>query len=404
MKESELYHIWAKQLVNHDLRTITGEPVRVLYPGNLNSDKGADFKDANLKIGDQVFHGDVEVHINKRDWNYHKHQHDTEYNKVILHLIWANDNSVVKTEANNAIPTLLLSDFYLPTPEVTKKIAYDCHFFSGLDKEQLNYVLLKCGQKRLREKAEKYQQLSYVEPVEETIYRFIAVALGSPNNSLGMTLVASSIKKRKLVELEESVLPAFIEEKLDLVGLNEKSSNSKIWNKFRIRPASQPAKRVKEFIELRWKFRNINLALVIWDEFNESSDLKNFINKMEKLFSTEQGNTPFGKEIVKIIIFNSLLPWLYSLVIELKHKKNLVKIDSYIKDFPRIGNNRVTSTFGNKISDYQINKLSKKEIYCQGMYYLMNNFCRRHDCQSCRNERDSYLTLREINERYKARK
>lgn len=404
MKEAELYHIWARQLVNHDLRTTTGVPVRVLYPGNLNSDKGADFKDANLKIGDQIYHGDVEIHLNKRDWNSHKHQYDTEYNKVILHLIWNNDNSVVKTEAEQDIPTLLLSDFYLPTPEVTKKIAYDCHFFTGLDKEQLNYLLLKCGTKRVVAKAEKYHQLSFVEPAEETIYRLLAIALGSPNNGLGMTLVASTIKKRNLIHLSEKELTTLIEEKLKFVGLSQENGNSKIWNRFRIRPASQPAKRVKEFIELRWKFRESNLALLIWDEFAASSTVPSFLTKVEELFELEPGNKPFGKEIVKIITFNSLFPFLYCVAVSLKHKKNLAKIDNYIKEFPKIGKNRVISTFGNKISEYQITNLTKREIYYQGMYYLMNNFCRRHDCQSCRSERDSYLTLREINKRYEVRK
>lgn len=395
MLEKELYSIWAYQRVNHDLHTISGEKVRVLYPGNLNSDKGADFKDASLKIGEKEYHGDVEIHIKKRDWLNHKHQNNPEYNKVILHLIWENDNSIVKTNSQQAIPTLLLSDFYLPEKELTQKIEYDCHFFSGLDKNQLNYLMLKCGEKRLIDKAELIRQVSYLEPAEETLFKAIARALGSPNNKLGMKLVASKVKKRELLDLRESDLFEYSERILRDVGLTDHNRNSVVWQKFRIRPASQPVKRVREYIQFRWKLRKGNFAIKIWDCFNDSENLKDFIKLVEELFHSVNNQKHFGKEIIRSIIYNSLFPFLYALATDLKHKKNLAKINQYIKQFPKLSNNRVINSFMNKISDYQKANFENKEVYYQGLYYLMNSYCRRHDCKLCRQERDSYLTLRE---------
>ncbi len=395
MRENELYSIWAYQKLNHDLYTTSGEQVRVIYPGNLNSDRGADFKDATLKIGDKEYHGDVEIHIKKRDWLNHKHQNDPEYNKVILHLIWENDNSQVLTNSQQTIPTLLLSEFYLPEKDIPQKIAYDCHFFSGLDKHQLNYVLLNCGQKRLKAKAELVRQISYLEPYEESIYKAIAGALGSPNNKLGMKLLASKVKKRELISLSDRDLLAYSEKILSQIGLTENNSNSSIWQKFRIRPASHPAKRVTEYIQLRWSLRQENLAIVVWDSFNASLSVQDFIVKIESMLNSRFAEKRFGREMTKIIIYNSLLPFLYSLVVDLKHKKNLAKINQYLIKFPKIGNNRISNSFMNKISDYQRMNLENKEIYYQGLYYLMNYYCRRHDCKSCRQERDSYLTIRE---------
>ncbi len=395
MREAELYSIWANQMLNHDLHTTTGQAIRVIYPGNLNSDRGADFKDATLKIGDVEYHGDVEIHIKKRDWLSHKHQNDPEYNKVILHLIWENDKSQVMTHSHKTIPTLLLSEFYLPDKEIPQKIAYDCHFFSGLDKNQLNYVLLKCGQKRLSEKADIIRQISYLEPYEETIFKVIAGALGSPNNKLGMKLLASEVKKRELKMLSSHDLPIYVEQVSKNVGLSEDNRHSSIWQKFRIRPTSKPEKRVKEYILLRWLFRHENFAILLWDIFNSSDTVKDFIGNVDKLLNSTYEESLFGYELIKIIAYNSLLPFIYSLVSDLKHKKNLAKINQFIKDFPKIGNNRVINSFMNKISDYQKLNLENREIYYQGLYYLMNNYCRRHDCQLCRQERDLYLTIRE---------
>lgn len=395
MREAELYSIWAYQKLNHNLQTITGEPVRVLYPGNLNSDQGADFKDACLKIGEKEYRGDVEIHIKKRDWLNHKHQNNPEYNKVILHLIWENDKSIVLTNSQKTIPTLLLSDFYLPEKEIPAKIAYDCHFFSGLDKDQLNYLLLNCGKKRLEEKAKLIRQISYIEPYEEILYKALAASLGSPHNKLGMKLVTAQVKKRELASLKESELEAYIANILGQVGLIEHNHNSALWQKFRIRPASQPAKRVAEYISFRWLRREDNFAMIIWDCFQASLSVKDFMLKVAEIFNPVNTKPFLGKEVLKIVIYNSLLPFLYSLIIDLHHKKNLAKIELYIKEFPKIGNNRVTNSFMNKISDYQRVNLEPREVYYQGLYFLMNNYCQRHDCESCRQERDTYLTIRE---------
>jgi len=395
MREAELYSVWAYQKLNHDLYTTTGDAVRVLYPGNLNSDRGADFKDAYLKIGEKEFHGDVEIHIKKRDWLNHKHQHDPEYNKVILHLIWENDDSQVITNSQQTIPTLLLSEFYLPEKKVTEKIAYDCHFFSGLDKNQLNYLLYNCGKKRLIKKSDLIRQISYLEPYEETIYKSIAGALGSPNNKLGMTLVAAEVKKRELASITQRGLTSYSERILKEVGLTENNHNSSAWQRFRVRPASQPVKRVREYIRFRWFFRHDNFAMIVWDIFTNSLTVKDFISKVEEMFNSFSKGRMFGKEIINIISYNSLLPFLFSLISDLKHKKELTKINQYIKQFPKIGSNRVINTFMNKISDYQRRNLERKEVYYQGLYYLMNNYCRKHDCQTCRQERDLYLTIRE---------
>lgn len=395
MRENELYSIWAYQKLNHDLHTVSGETVRVLYPGNLNSDRGADFKDASLKIGNKEYHGDVEVHIKKRDWLNHKHQNDPEYNKVILHLIWENDNSRVLTNSQQSIPTLLLSDFYLPSQEIPQKISYDCHFFSGLDINQLNYVLYNCGKKRLADKAELVRQISYLEPYEETLFKAIAGALGSPNNKLGMKLVASMVKKREILALEEKDLTVYIARILRELGLTESNKNSKLWQKFRIRPASQPAKRVADYIKFRWSLKEENFAMLVWESFNLAQTFSDFLKKMQTILNSTCQKGLFGKEIGLVIIYNSLLPFIYSFATDLNHKKNLAKINDYIKEFPKIGNNRITNSFMNKISDYQRRNLKSKEVYYQGLYYLMNCYCRRHDCEKCRQERDSYLTIKE---------
>lgn len=396
MRESELYAIWANQRLNHDLYTISGQAVRVIYPGNLNSDKGADFKDAYLKIDESDYHGDVEIHIKKRDWLNHKHHIDPEYNKVILHLIWENDSSKVLTQAENQIPTILLSQFYEPEQDVKDKIAYNCSFFSGLDKYQLKFLLYEYGKKRFIIKSKQIKESSYLFPYEDILYSLIAQVLVNPNNKHGMKVLAQSIHKRDLKSLSSSKLSAYIEKKLTEFSLiGDKSQQKDLWNKFRVRPASQPKKRVRDFIALRWQYRMDNLAILLWDTFNRTNTLKDLLKDLTNILNIGQSKNRFGQELIKTIAYNAILPFIYSIIITSSDKKNLAKINNYIKEFPKIADNRIINSFKNKISEYQTKNFIQKEVYYQGLHYLMNSYCQRHNCLECHKEKEEYLTIRE---------
>ena len=95
MKEDFLHYIWKFKRINpNDLITEHGEPILVLNPGIHNFDAGPDFSNARLKIGDTVWAGNVEIHVNSSDWFAHKHQFDPAYNNVILHVVYNHDKEV----------------------------------------------------------------------------------------------------------------------------------------------------------------------------------------------------------------------------------------------------------------------------------------------------------------------
>ncbi len=105
INERLLQFIWQFQYFNKsELETIAGEKVQVLFAGQLNSDQGPDFSDAKIKIGKTIWAGSVEIHINASDWIKHNHQHDKNYNNVILHVVWENDRM------NNSIPIIELKE------------------------------------------------------------------------------------------------------------------------------------------------------------------------------------------------------------------------------------------------------------------------------------------------------
>jgi hypothetical protein len=118
MTERLLQFIWQFQYFNKtELATTDGEMVQVVFAGQYNTNQGPDFSDAKIRIDDTTWAGSVELHIKTSDWNKHQHQHDKNYNNVILHVVWEHDGGRNSVPANTAerssvvpVPVLELQD------------------------------------------------------------------------------------------------------------------------------------------------------------------------------------------------------------------------------------------------------------------------------------------------------
>ena len=87
-RESLLQGCWAHQLWRRgELRTACGQTLEVIAPGWLNRGAGPDFTEARLMLDGTEHWGDVEIHINEREWWAHGHQNDPAYGRVILHVV-----------------------------------------------------------------------------------------------------------------------------------------------------------------------------------------------------------------------------------------------------------------------------------------------------------------------------
>lgn len=107
--EKLLHYTWRHKIFPLDtLRTTDGKTVEVVDTGLYNrTDSGPDFFNAKIKIDDILWVGNVEIHINASDWFHHKHDNDSAYNNVILHVV-ENADSTVTTADGITIPTLVI--------------------------------------------------------------------------------------------------------------------------------------------------------------------------------------------------------------------------------------------------------------------------------------------------------
>ena len=93
--EQLLHYCWKHRMwPATGLITTDGRPVEVLDPGLHNHNAGPDFFNAKVKIGGTLWVGNVEIHDRASHWYQHGHDHDSNYDNVVLHVVGDADRDV----------------------------------------------------------------------------------------------------------------------------------------------------------------------------------------------------------------------------------------------------------------------------------------------------------------------
>tara|TARA_R110001583_G_scaffold26142_2_gene94322 strand:+ start:9325 stop:10596 length:1272 start_codon:yes stop_codon:yes gene_type:complete len=111
MKENLLHFIWKLKLFSsNNMVTTSGEELQIISNGLENLNSGPDFFNAKIVINNQIWAGNVEIHIKSSDWYAHNHEIDENYDSVILHVVWEHDVEIYRNN-NEAIATLELKNY-----------------------------------------------------------------------------------------------------------------------------------------------------------------------------------------------------------------------------------------------------------------------------------------------------
>ncbi len=213
ISESLIVNIWQHQLIARtDLITEDGEPIRIVYPGRINNDQGADLSDAVIGTSHRLIKGDVEVHVKSSDWQAHRHHRDPIYNRVILHAVMWHDARVATTLQNGTkIPVLALHKYIqIPANQRTNlafpiNLNMPCHqALEHLPTSAVTKFLDRAGKKRFLVKAARFQaDLAQVE-ASQVLYQGIMGALGYFKNKIPFLELARRVPIQALESLAKS--------------------------------------------------------------------------------------------------------------------------------------------------------------------------------------------------------
>jgi hypothetical protein len=114
MKEDFLHYLWKfKKFDTLNLRTSSNEQITISNAGQYLELAGPDFFNAQITIGNQMWAGNVEIHLKSSDWYAHHHERDPAYDNVILHVVWEHDTEIYRKN-NTEIPVLEIKKYVDP--------------------------------------------------------------------------------------------------------------------------------------------------------------------------------------------------------------------------------------------------------------------------------------------------
>lgn len=347
MKEKFLHYLWKNKLLLHDkLFTTQNEKVTIVNCGQSNDNSGPDFLNASLQIDQQLWYGNVEIHQKTSDWYAHEHETDTNYDAVILHVVYEDDVEVFMKN-NKIIPTLELKGrideklFQNYSSLISKKINWIAcgNQISTIDSFIVNNWLERLFFERLEKKSESILILlkNVNNDYEAVLFQMLAKNFGLKVNgeaflNLSTSFDFSVLRKVWFDELQLAALlfgqAGFLEEESEVSYFNELRNeyhylkhkyslnpiDKKYFQFFRIRPNNFPTIRIAQLIALYVKCHNLFSRLMEIkkpEEVYELLDVEvNIFWKTHYTFKKEskKSSKKLSKSFINLLIINTIIP------------------------------------------------------------------------------------------------
>ncbi|MBN2828708.1 MAG: DUF2851 family protein [Candidatus Cloacimonetes bacterium] len=415
-KEEFLYHIWDGRHYLTNLKTVSGKRLNIIFNGHFNKDKGPDFHNAVLQLDGEYLRGDIEIHLNTYDWVSHKHYLDTNFNNVVLHVVFKHNSTlsysikengelleILTLETNLDEEISKLMERYGDKPKFRDK---SCDFFNGLLPDQMTYILQSLGAERFKSKIKRSEALLMFSDFNQILYQGLLETCGYSKNKINMItlseLIPWSAYQSISNDLETSLKQMLIQSGLINLIQRDKTESSALisWHTFRIRPANNPAFRFCQIFPLLFRCR-------------ESGLLKNIINLFEKLpedatkanqlilkrFSTQFQNITFmgrqvkkpGRNAIRTILFNVIYPVSILYFEKTGDHTMTEKIWQSVIAFGKLGDNYITDLMRSYITEHQYSHL-KREILRQGILKIYFDSCEYFACRACKEQKEHLLS------------
>ena len=414
MTEHFLQYIWQHNLFYKDELSINGKKIEIINLGLLNHDSGPDFFNAKIKIGDTVWAGNVEIHINSSDWFKHNHHTDKAYDNVILHAVLNNDTEVYNSQ-NAKIHTVELKfpDFvysnYIELQNSPSNIA--CfHKIPKIPSIYINSWLDSLAVKRLERKSNEIEKTLNTtnNNWEESFYRLLFRHLGAKTNADSFEILAVITPLNILVKHKSSLLQiesilfgqaGFLDEinnsqnnyiknlkreyKILKAKYNLQNMDKSQWKFLRLRPPNFPTVKIALASKLIFKSKHLFSQIL---ETKELKELYNLFNvevdgfwKNHYLFEKEstERKKQLGKQSIETLIINVIVPFLFVY----GSKRNIEELKNRAISFLE----QLQAEKNSIIKQWNSAGIDTKNAYqTQALLELYNIYCLHKKCLSCK--------------------
>lgn len=414
MQEDFIHFLWKlKKFDVLNVRTTTGDALQILDVGQHNFNSGPDFFNAKIKIGDQLWAGNVEIHLKSSDWYAHHHETDKAYDNVILHVVWDHDANVFRKD-RSIIPTLELKNF------VSNRLLKNYHQlfssnkqwipcennFAEVDDFIFNHWKERLYIERLERKSQQIDVLLHQtrQHWEEVLFRMLFRNFGLKVNADAFESIAKSIDfsiVRKLQSNPMELEAVF----LGQAGLLNQTFNDGYFKRlkqtykyliqkfslendmvvpvqfFRLRPSNFPTVRLVQLARLYNKHYNLFSKIIATQSINDFYKLfKVGVSEFWKTHYTFQtvsksSDKILTKSFIDLLLINTIIPLKYSYNYQ-KGSLNTEEIFQLAGSIKAEDNSIIK-----KIN--ALKPVAKHAMDSQAFLQLKNNYCDAKKCLQC---------------------
>lgn len=433
--EKLLQYIWKHKIFPlQQLRTTTGEAVEVVDPGLQNNNDGPDFFNAKIIVDGMLWAGNVEIHVKSSDWYVHRHDKDSRYNNVVMHVAAVTDTEVVAEDGHTLrqmqmeVPEhmqrnyqrLLSDDRYPPCRKAVESLPkFTIHsWLSALCIERLQHKALAIEQ-RVRECDGSW---------ETAFFNTMARCFGFGINSEGFELLAQSLPLMQVGRHRDDpfqVEALFMGQAglLDTDAMNDKQRTLALaddyfvrmrdeyrflahkyalrhigrssWKFMRVRPQNLPYMRLAQLAQL-YCSRKAELASLT--QCNSLGELRKRLDvgvsdywRQHYVFgqpTASRSDKHISKASVDILVSNAVVPTLHAYGRHRSDARMMQKAIDMLEEMKAEDNNIVRMWAECGVE-------AKSAADSQAVMQLHRNYCERKDCLRCR---FGYYSLKRVDD------
>ena len=413
MREDFLHYLWKfKKFETLNLRTTQKDQIVIIKTGDYLELSGPDFFNAQIKIGNQKWAGNIEIHLKSSDWYVHHHEKDPAYENVILHVVWEHDTEIFSR--NNAeIPVLVLKD-YVSTEIINNyQSLVSPKSWISCEKQiaEVDEFVFKNWQERLFfDRLERKSKFIY-DLLEETngdwesvLFSLLAKNFGLNTNGNAFLQIAKSIPfsivRKESFEIENlealffgtsGLLGAVKEDlyfndlKIRYFYLLHKYRLDKAYTDplqfFKHRPDNFPTIRLSQFASLYNKHQNLFSKVIL---LNSASDAYGLLNVTASLYwenhyqfdkESPKKSKPLSRSFIDLLIVNTIIPLQFAYS-NRKGESNTEDLIVFMNEVPPEKNAVI-----DKFKSFGI--LVKNAFETQTLLELKNEYCNQKACLKC---------------------
>lgn len=363
-------------------------------------------------IGNQKWAGNVEIHLKSSDWYVHNHEKDSNYDSVILHVVWEYDMPIFRKD-NSEIPTLELKE-YVALSDLHKYqslVSHKSWIYCENEIQNVDEFIFKNWQERLFfERLERKSQLIFElaedsnQDWESVLFCLLAKNFGLNTNGEMFYKVAKSIPfsvvRKESYSLES--LEALLLGQANLLSHDFQDNSAKQLQKsyayltqkyqlhekvagtvefFKHRPDNFPTIRLAQLANLYFHRKNLFSLVMNSNSVNELYQVFNVgvSHYWQTHYSFDKESSKkikkLSKSFIDLLVINAIIPLRFAYARSQQKEITQELIDLTIT---------IPSEQNVIIEKFEVFGIRSKNVYeSQALLELKKNYCDYKKCLEC---------------------